>query len=109
VIKRSPKLAFKLINYYSTAAQRKSGGISLAAIRERCCATCSNSGVDNKDKSTCGHVDSPPHLRVQKQVGIVQSIEPVGANWIVKVYVRGLPFESRFAWHSATLLSPAKK
>jgi len=44
-----------------------------------------------------------------QQIGIVQSIEPVGANWIVKVYVRGLPFESRFAWHSATLLSPAKK
>jgi len=43
-----------------------------------------------------------------QQTGVVQSIEPVGANWIVKVYVRGLPFESRFAWHSATLLSAVK-
>lgn len=72
MIKRSPKLAFKLINYYSTAAQRKSGGISLAAIRERCCATCSNSGVDNKDKPTCEHVDSPPRFRVQKQGVCIQ-------------------------------------
>ena len=44
-----------------------------------------------------------------QQIGIVQGIEPVGANWIVKVYVRGLPRESRFAWHSASLLSTAKK
>lgn len=72
MIKRSTKLAFKLINYYSNAAQRKSGGISLAAIRERCCATCGNSGVDNKDKLTCEHVDSPPHFRVHKQAVCIQ-------------------------------------
>ena len=44
-----------------------------------------------------------------QQVGVIQSIEPVGANWIVKVYVRGLPFESRFAWHNASILSAVKK
>ncbi len=44
-----------------------------------------------------------------QQAGIVQSIEPVGANWIVKVYVRGLPRESRFAWHALSFLSAVKK
>ncbi len=44
-----------------------------------------------------------------QQVGIVQRIEPVGAYWIVKVYVRCLPFESRLAWHGSVFLSTVKK
>lgn len=33
----------------------------------------------------------------------------LGASWLVQVYVRGLPFEQRRAWHPLSFLSAVKK
>lgn len=47
---------------------------------------------------------------VQDQlVGTVQKVEAAGASQLVEVYVRGLPFEHRRAWHSLSFLSAVKK
>ena len=47
------------------------------------------------------------HVQDQ-QIGIIQSVEPAGASWLVQVYVRVLPFEYRRAWHSLSFLSAVK-
>ena len=44
-----------------------------------------------------------------KQVGIVQKVEPAGESQLIEVYVRGLPFEHRRAWHALSFLSAVKK
>ena len=56
------------------------------------------------------------HVRVtrsghaqDKQVGIVQKTEPAGDSQLIEVYVRGLPFEQRRAWHSLSFVSAVKK
>ena len=56
------------------------------------------------------------HVRVtrsghaqDKQLGIVQKVEPAGDSQLVEVCVRGLPFEHRKAWHALSFLSAVKK
>ena len=56
------------------------------------------------------------HVRVTRsghaqdnQVGIVQKTEPAGASQLIEVYVRGLPFEQRRAWHSLSFVRAVKK
>ena len=44
-----------------------------------------------------------------KRLGIVQKTEPAGDSQLVEVYVRGLPFEQRRAWHSISFVSAVKK
>ena len=44
-----------------------------------------------------------------KQLGIVQKTEPAGDSQLIEVYVRGLPFEQRRAWHALSFLSAVKK
>lgn len=48
------------------------------------------------------------HVQDQS-VGIVQKTEAAGTSQLVEVYVRGLPFEHRRAWHSLSFLSAVKK
>lgn len=48
------------------------------------------------------------HVQDQS-IGTVQKTEAAGASQLVEVYVRGLPFESRRAWHGASFLSTVKK
>lgn len=47
------------------------------------------------------------HVQDQ-QVGTVQKVEAAGASQLVEIYVRGLPFEQRRAWHSTSFVSPIK-
>ena len=56
------------------------------------------------------------HVRVTRtghaqdqSVGTVQKVEPAGASQLIEVYVRGLPFEQRRAWHALSFLSAVKK
>ena len=44
-----------------------------------------------------------------KQLGIVQKVEPAGDSQLIEVYVRGLPFEQRRAWHSTGFISQITK
>ena len=44
-----------------------------------------------------------------QSVGTVQKVEAAGASQLVEVYVRGLPFEQRRAWHSLSFVSAVKK
>lgn len=48
------------------------------------------------------------HVQDQ-QVGTVQKVEAAGASQLVEVYVRGLPFEQRNAWHGSAFLNAVKK
>ena len=48
------------------------------------------------------------HVQDQS-IGIVQKTEPAGDSQLVEVYVRGLPFEHRRAWHSLSFVSAVKK
>lgn len=48
------------------------------------------------------------HVQDQS-IGTVQKTEAAGAGQLVEVYVRGLPFEHRRAWHSLSFLSAIKK
>lgn len=43
-----------------------------------------------------------------QSVGTVQKVETAGMSQLIEVYVRGLPFEHRRAWHSLSFVSAVK-
>ena len=63
----------------------------------------------NKQFSVGDHVRVTRSGHTQdKQLGIVQKVEPVGESQLIEVYVRGLPFEHRRAWHALSFVSAVK-